>query len=93
MNWENVNLKDGYEREQNILDGISFEELLLTIHCNISTQNLSLESIEKQFNESLNSFVNEAKEIFKNNSLNILRYTQNYRAELIAGYKPESHEN
>lgn len=70
MNWKNVNLKDGYEREQNILDGYNFDGLLLEIHCNL--KEINRETVEKQFLEGLNFRIESAKEIFYNNIDNIV---------------------
>jgi len=35
MDWKNIDLTSGYERDQNFLDGYDFETLLLEIHCNM----------------------------------------------------------
>lgn len=35
MDWKNVDLDDGYERDQNILDPYDFDTLLLEISCNV----------------------------------------------------------
>lgn len=73
MDWTNVNLTDGYEREQNILGPYNFDTLLLEISCNIPKERLTREEIEKQFKTVLALKVSEAKEIFKDNLENILK--------------------
>jgi len=79
MKWENVNLTDSYERDQNILDPYNFDTLLLEISCNIRTENLTAEEITKHFNEILTARVREAKEIFKDNLLNIVKQAKQER--------------
>lgn len=71
MNWENVNLESKYERSQNILDGYSFDILLLEISCNI--KNINKDTIKKQFEESLKMKIDSAKEIFEANLDNIVK--------------------
>lgn len=70
MDWKNVNLESSYERDQNILDPYSFDILLLEIGCNL--REINKETIKKQFNESLESKIRSAKEVFNNNLENIL---------------------
>ena len=65
MNWHKVNLSDGYERDQNILDGYSFDTLLLEITCNL--KEINRETVRGQFMESLNNNIQSAKEVFESN--------------------------
>ena len=80
-NWSNINLADNYQRSLNILDGYDFETLLLELSCNIKTSELSEEAILKQFNESLNSKIQSAKEIMRDNLKNILKYELEQRED------------
>jgi ribosomal protein S18 acetylase RimI-like enzyme len=59
MNWKNVNLQDGYERDQNILEPYSFDTLLLECHCNIPMQNVNRETVKQQFETELNNKIME----------------------------------
>jgi len=77
MNWKNIDLKDNYERSQNMLDGYSFETLLLEISCNI--KDINKETIKKQFTEVLEIKIETAKEIFNDNLDNILKEALEYR--------------
>ena len=77
MNWKNVNLKDGYEREQNFLDGYNFDVLLLEIQCNL--KEINRQTVETQFLEVLNSRIDDAKEIFYNNINNIVAQAKKER--------------
>lgn len=79
MNWENVNLESPYECSQDILDGYSFETLLLEILCNLPT--IDAETVEAQFEISLQSKIESAREIFKLNSKNILKHALKERAK------------
>lgn len=72
MNWKNVNLSDNYERDQNIIEPLSFDTLLLELNCNVAKENLTEAEVIRQFEIDLNQRVNESKEVFKNNLKNIL---------------------
>jgi phospholipid N-methyltransferase len=73
MNWDNIDLESGAERDQNILDPITFDILLLEISCNLKTEELTAKEIKKHFLDKLRAQVDEAKEIFNNNLDNIVR--------------------
>jgi 3-dehydroquinate dehydratase len=73
MNWKNVNLQGGYERDQNILGPYSFDTLLLECHCNIPMQNVNRETVKQQFETELNNKIREAREIFADNLDNIVK--------------------
>lgn len=77
INWENVNLSDGYERNQNIIDPLSFDTLLLEINCNIP--NINSETVKKQFEEDLKNRIESAREVFENNLQNIIDNANEYR--------------
>ena len=81
MNWNNVNLEDGYERDQNILDPYNFDVLLLEISCNIRDENLNAEEITKHFNEILNLKIECAKEVFNDNLKNIVKQAKKERKQ------------
>ena len=69
MDWKNVDLSSPYERDQNILNEYSFETLLLEISCNL--RDINTDTVKKQFEISLNSKVQSAREVFYNNIENI----------------------
>lgn len=71
MNWNKIDLNDGYERDQNILDPYSSDDLLLEISCNLPV--INAETVRKQFLESLESKVTTAKEIFEANLNNFVK--------------------
>ena len=70
MDWNNVDLKSS-EVEAAIIDGYSFETLLLEIHCNL--REINRETVTAQFNESLKSKIVSAKEVFAANLDNIVK--------------------
>ena len=78
MNWNNVNLKSAYERDQNILDGYSFDILLLEISTNIRDENINEATITAQFEQVLKSKIQCAREVFTANLQNILKEAKEY---------------
>ena len=77
MNWNNIDL-NSYEVDCNLIDGLTFETLLLEIHCNIREINET--TVRKQFEDDLNSRVDEAKSIFEANLKNIVKKAKKERA-------------
>lgn len=78
MNWNNVDLKS-HEVESQILDGYSFETLLLEINCNV--KEINRETVQAQFNESLKAAISSAKEVFNSNLDNIVKEAQRQRSQ------------
>lgn len=70
MDWNNVDLNNGYERDQNILDPYSFDTLLLEISCNV--KEVTAKTVRQQFETSLQSKINCAREVFEANLANIV---------------------
>ena len=77
MNWTKVNLKSDYERNQNIVDPLSFDTLLLEISCNVL--DINKETIKAQFETDLKIRIESAREVFNNNLENILKEAKEYR--------------
>lgn len=69
MNWNNVNLNDGYERSQNLLDPYNFDTLLLEVSCNI--KEINTETVKAQAMESMRAKYYTAVEILSANIENI----------------------
>ena len=40
MDWTNIDLESGYEKSQNLMDGYTFEQLLLEVYCNLREEEL-----------------------------------------------------
>lgn len=77
MNWKNVNLESRYERDQPIIDALSFDTLLLEIECNLP--NVNKQTIMKQFEIALQSRIESAREIMLDNLDNIEKDALKYR--------------
>lgn len=79
MNWNNVDLsEESSERDANLVDGLTFDTLLLEIHCNI--KEISRFSVRAQFIEDLKSRTEEANKIFEANLDNIVKQAKKERA-------------
>ena len=79
MNWNNVNLsEESSERESNLIDPLTFDTLLLEIHCNI--KDINPETVKQQFKEDLNNRVQEAWDVFNSNLNNIVKQAKKERA-------------
>lgn len=79
INWKNVNLSDGYEREQNILDPYSFDVLLLEISCNL--REITEETVKAEFEKQLQSKIESAREVFNDNLTNIVKKAREERED------------
>ena len=67
--WENIDLGRAYERSLNIVDPLSFDTLLLEIHCNLPEINAV--TIREQFAIDLQSRIDQAWEVFDCNAASI----------------------
>lgn len=81
MDWNNIDLKSGYQRSQDFLDGYSFETLLLELQSNFKTEDLTEEKVLQHAFEQINNKVREAKEILRDNLKQIVQTEQHERKE------------
>tara|TARA_R110000796_G_scaffold211186_1_gene327319 strand:+ start:339 stop:581 length:243 start_codon:yes stop_codon:yes gene_type:complete len=79
MNWNNIDLSDGYERDQHLIDPLTFSTLLLEVGCNCRV--INEEAIKKQFEEDLQSRIEEARLVFNLNLANITKRAQSERSD------------
>lgn len=79
MDWNNVDLNDGWERDLNILDPYSFNMLLLEISCNV--REINAQTVRQQFETSLQSKISCAREVFEANLANIVTEAIKERAK------------
>ena len=79
MNWENVNLESGYERDQNIIDPLNFDTLILEVYSNC--REITESSIMQQFETDLKNRIYSAREVMKNNISNIAKQIQKERKD------------
>ena len=77
MNWKNIKLGDGYERDLNLLDPYDFDTLLLEINCNV--KEINRETVKAQAMESIKAKYQTAIEILNDNLDNITKQAQKER--------------
>tara|TARA_R110000782_G_scaffold128783_5_gene220349 strand:- start:674 stop:916 length:243 start_codon:yes stop_codon:yes gene_type:complete len=77
IDWNDINLDSGYQRDAKILEPYNFDTLLLEVSCNL--KEINKKTVEKQFIESLESKINCAKEVFKANLDEIVRKARQER--------------
>jgi len=79
MDWKNIDLENGYEKSQNLMEHYTFEQLLLEVYCNLREENLTEKEIKKHALSVFNAKLREAKEILNDNLINITNYAKNER--------------
>jgi hypothetical protein len=77
IDWGNIDLNSPYQRSLNLIDELTFDTLLLEINCNL--WEINQETVRHQFEEDLNSRIEEAKSIFENNLQNLVNYAKSVR--------------
>jgi hypothetical protein len=79
IDWNNVDLtREGFERSRNLIENLTFDALLLEIHCNLPS--ITAQTVTAQFETDLASRITEAREIFAANLANIVRQCRKERA-------------
>lgn len=78
MDWKNVNLNSDYEKNKNLLENYTFEQLILEAICNIKNTNVNKETVRQQAMLSIQSKFNEAMDILDYNIDNITNYVKDY---------------
>jgi hypothetical protein len=78
MNWNKIDLTSPCERNANLIEGLTFETLLLEVHCNLPI--IDAKTIKAQFEEDLMGRVEEAKRIFAANLKAIVKQAKKERA-------------
>lgn len=63
-------LGEDIDRHDNLLDGISFDELILTVHCNC--QEITQEAVEKELSRILEIRMQDMEHLLENNIDEIL---------------------
>ena len=77
MDFNNIDLKSDYEKNQSIIDALFFDTLLLEISCNI--REINKETVMAQFETDLKNRIISAREIMLSNLDNIVKEAQEYR--------------
>ena len=86
--YSDIDLNSGYQKDLNIIDPLSFADLLLEINCNIPK--INEQTVRKQFEEDLQRTIDSAREIFESNLKNIVKYANDYRKELVWSVQQQS---
>lgn len=79
IDWNNVDLDSPSETSHNLIEGLTFDALLLEINCNLPE--INAETVTAQFESDLQSRISEARDIFRTNLKNIVRHTRKEREE------------
>ena len=74
--WTNIDLNSS-ERSLDIIDNLSFEDLLMEINCNI--KDINENAVREQFETDLRNRIHCAREVFEHNLKNIVECAQGQR--------------
>jgi len=78
MNWKNLDLKRGsFERDAKLVEPLTCDTLLLEIGCNLPEINAA--TVTRQFEEDLESRIEEARSIFALNLDNLVKQAKEDR--------------
>lgn len=78
-NWQAIDMESSYERNYNLIDPLDFDTLLLELHCNCPE--LDEAAVIKQFEEDLESRIEEARLVLSDNLQGILNKAKKNRKE------------
>ncbi len=79
--YSNIDLNSGYQKDLNIIDPLSFADLLLEINCNLPTINEW--TVRRQFEQDLQRTIKAAREVFEANMSNIVKHANSVRKEFV----------
>ena len=74
--WSNIDLSS-HESTYAIIDPYTFDGLLLEINCNLPK--ITKKSVMKQFEDALQSRINSAREVMRDNLENIVKHANEQR--------------
>ena len=74
--WTNIDLNSS-ERSLDIIDNLSFEDLLMEINCNI--KDINEQTVREQFEKDLHYRINCARGVFEHNLRNIVQCAQSQK--------------
>ena len=78
MNWDNLDLtENSHERDARLIDGLTFDALLLEINCNI--KEINEKTVKFQFIKDMQYRLEEAQSIFNANLTNIVKQAKKER--------------
>jgi hypothetical protein len=76
--WKNIDL-DSWEISLSLIDGLTFSEFVLDVDC--SCPNITKAALRVQFEEELQSRIDDAREVFEHNLDNLVRHVANIRKQ------------
>jgi hypothetical protein len=79
--YSNIDLNSGYQKDLNIIDPLSFADLLLEINCNIP--DINERTVRRQFEQDLQRTIDSAREVFESNLSNIVSHANGVRKEFV----------
>ena len=79
MDWKNIDLENGYEKSQNLMENYTFEQLLLEVYCNFKEEEIDEISIFEHAEGVLKAKYEEAIEVLNYNLVNITNHAKNER--------------
>ena len=77
IDWKDINLADGYERDLRFLEPLTFDGILLQIECNC--RELTEEAIHKEITRQITANAIEARQIIRDNLKNIVIHARKER--------------
>jgi len=75
--WSNIDLNSNYQTSLPIVDEYTFDSLLMEINCNIPK--IDAQSVMRQFETALQSRIDSAREIMRDNLENIVKHANEQR--------------
>jgi hypothetical protein len=77
IDWQNIDMNSAYETSLELVDGLTFDTLLLEIGCNC--REINEKTVTEQFEADLERIVSSARDIFKANLKNIVEKARETR--------------
>jgi queuine/archaeosine tRNA-ribosyltransferase len=76
--WTNIDL-DSWQIGLSLIDGLTFSEFVLEADCNCP--NVTKAALRAQFEDDLQSRIDDAREVFEHNLDNLVRHVANIRKQ------------
>lgn len=76
-NWSNIDLNSPCQRDLNLIEGLTFEDFLLEINCNLPE--INAKTVLAQFEEDLAQRIKDARWVFEQNLNNLVEYANKER--------------
>jgi hypothetical protein len=73
-NWMNLDFSHAGECSKELIDGLTFDQLLIEMSCNVNREKFTLETLEAQFELDLRLRSECARDVFNANKKNLLKH-------------------